>query len=118
MIIEYRHDDPARLERVDQLANGLRGEIWLVAHGDQRRIDLFGQRADADADRATDAVFGMRVLGRRQVQPGQCVNEAPVARHDGNNRLKAGVDETAGGVSDQCLTTPWFEEFLTTEPGR
>lgn len=118
MITEYRHDNPSRLERVDQLANGLRGQIWLVAHGDQRRIDLFGQRAHADGNRATDAALGMRVFDRHQLQPGQRVNQARVTRHDSDNWPKAGVDQTAGGVSDQGLTTPWFEEFLTTESSR
>ena len=118
MVTKPRHDDPSRLERVDQLANGLRGQIWLVAHGDQHRIDAFGQRAHADGNRASDAALGMRVFDRHQVQPGQRVNQARVTRHDDDNRLKAGVDQTASGVSDQRLTTPWFEEFLTTEPGR
>ena len=109
MVAEARHNDAPRLKRMDQLLEGLRCQIGLVGDGDQGGVRHFGQGAQADGDRAADAVFRMRVLDGCQGKPGQRVNQAMVEGHDGDDRPKAGVEEAASGFPHQRLTAPGFE---------
>ena len=103
---------------MDELLDGLRREIGLVPNADQGGVRRFRQRTEADGDRATDAVFGMSILNRRQREAGEGLDQARVGRDNGNERSKAGLEKAASGLTDHWLTTPRFEQLLASEARR
>src|ERR1700674_1739506 len=103
---------------MDEFLDGLRCEIRLVPDADQGGVRRFRKRTQADGDRATDAVFGMGILDRRQCQAREGLDQARVGRDNGNERPKAGLQEAASRPADHWLTTPRFEQLLASEPRR
>ena len=103
---------------MDEFLDGRRCEIRLVPDADQGAGRRFRQRTQADRDRAADAVFGMGILDRRQRKAGESLNQARVGRDYGDERSKTRVQEAAGGLADEWLTMPRFEQLLASEPRR
>ena len=57
----------------------------------------------------------MGVLDHGQRQPRERVTERRVVRDHDHDRLKASLQETAGGFSDEELTPVRLEQLLATE---
>ena len=118
MVAKTRHNDPPRQERVDQLFDGLRCQIGLVGDADQCGVRRFRQGPEPDGDRAADSIFGMSVLDYGQRQPRERIPERRVIRHDGHNRLKTGIQETARRFPDEQLPSVGLKQLLATKASR
>ena len=118
MVAKARHDDAPGRERVDQLCDGLDGQIGLVGDTDQRGARRLRQGPQPNGDRAADSLFGMGVLYDRQRQPRERIPKRRVMRHDRHDRLKTGVEEAARGFSDEQLTPIRLKQLLETKSSR
>src|SRR5260370_41421689 len=76
MVTEARHDDAPRLKGMDELFDGLCGQIRLVADRDHGGVAGFRQSAHSNGVRAAYAVFRLAVLYCRQGKPRQRVYQA------------------------------------------
>ena len=101
MVAKARYDDPSRGVRLNQLLDGLCTEVGLVGDADQRGARRFWQGAEPNRDRAADSIFRAGVLDHYQGQPCQCIAESRVGRHDDDDRLQTGLQETARGFPDE-----------------
>src|ERR1700694_5070649 len=101
MVAVARNDDPPGSERSEQFLDSLRREIGLVGDADQRGGRRFWEGAEANRDRAADSIWRIGVLDHRPGQARDRVTESRVGRHDGDDRLKTGLQETARGFPDK-----------------
>jgi hypothetical protein len=90
----------------------------LVGDPDQCCGRRVWQSAQPQRDRAADSIFRTGVLDQRQVQSRKRVTERRVVRHNGDNRLKTGLEETARGFPDEQLTAVRLQQLLTTKSPR